>query len=245
VCEGGHDDEVATICPVVLRSRMGSQVVLEFAPMAVVDEKEKDLWVRWQNAPAASTPESSSPIRFERVVLSKDQVKTWKALAPATSASAVATPASTPLASWLSKAQGGADQPKELAKMLAAICPRPGQAEKADAAASQPVIAASGPTVIQIDAKGSATHQTFLQVQVQNAVSQNTAALAGAGSAAGAVSGARAPTWKSPPLKPPHPCLPPGPSAYCETRCCTAPRPMINAMPSPTCPAASSAGFAR
>ncbi|HEV6966846.1 MAG TPA: hypothetical protein VK305_15705 [Roseateles sp.] len=176
VCLEVADEQPTAICPVALRSRIGSQVLLEFAAMSV-EARDGRAALPWQSVPQ----EPGKPVRFRRVVLDKAQLLTWSdaspAVLPAPAASAAAAPV---LASWLvpsDKTRGVARQPEALQAALARLCePVP---RGPDVPASGP-IAASAPAVIQIDAKGSASHQTVLNLTLSNALSQSASSTSGA-----------------------------------------------------------------
>lgn len=213
VCDPQAEDDAPTaICPVVLRSRIGSQVLLEFASLAAQSNKGGDgIRLVWK------TPGKDEP-SFARVVLPKEQLLTWSSLSQQ-AAQAASSPASDVLASWLPVKSGGAVQPAALTKALATVCvvskvPEPGTS------ASGPVTAASAPTLIQVDAKGSASHQTVVNVQLQNAVSQN----ASARTAAGARSGADAKVLIGrPPTQTPKCPAAAGSASCCQPVCCGVP----------------------
>lgn len=233
VCDPQAEDDAPTaICPAVLRSRIGSQVLLEFSGIKLEGAPTKLIWA----TPSGIKVDVKEEPFFRRVVLPKEQLLTWSNLSQQVEQAASA-PVSNVLASWLPKDSGGEAQPEALAKALVAVCqePKPPKVPDTSASASGPAIAASVPTLIKIDAKGSASHQTVVNVQLQNAVSQNASAL----SAAGAKSGADAKVLirRQPPQAPK--CAAMGGSANCcQPACCgTLARDVVR--PLPTCAAST------
>jgi hypothetical protein len=218
VCDPQAEDDAPTaICPAVLRSRIGSQVLLEFSGIKLEGTPTKLTWA----TPAGIKVDSKQEPFFRRVVLPKEQLLTWSSLSQQVEQAASA-PVSNGLASWLPKDSGGEAQPEALAKALAVVCQatKPPKAPNTGTSAAGPATAASAPTLIKIDAKGSASHQTVVNVQLQNALSQNASAL----SAAGARSGADAKVL----IKRTPPQVPKCPAASasvdcCQPRCCAAP----------------------
>ncbi|MCE4540138.1 hypothetical protein LXT12_23070 [Pelomonas sp. P7] len=182
VCNAATEDDAPTaICPVLLRSRIGSQVVLDFAGLALKlkGPSGNPAHLVWSTPAGQIVAPENEPL-FRRVVLPKEQLLTWSSL-PQQVSSATSAPASEALASWLPPSMGGAAQPKAQADALAAICGHPSAPAAApDKAASGPSAAASGPTLIQIDAKGSASHQTVLNLTLSNALSQSASSTSGA-----------------------------------------------------------------
>lgn len=228
VCDPKAEEGAATtICPVVLRSRIGSQVLLEFASLELVI-KDGAAQLKWKTAG------KDAPF-FARVVLPKEQLLTWSSLQPV--AKSASAPASDVLASWLPEKRGGAMQPDALAKALAAVCRAPGEPKVPEpgTSASGPVTAASAPTLIQIDAKGSASHQTVVNVQLQNAVSQNASALSAAGARSGADAKVliRRPSTQTPKCSPAT-----GSASCCRPVCCGAPV-QGGGNPAPACAASA------
>jgi hypothetical protein len=231
VCDPkAEDDAPTTICPAQLRSRIGSQVLLEFSGLKL--DKSGELTRLVWAAPASLQVDAKEEPYFRRVVLPKDQLLTWSSVRQQVNG-VESTPVSAMLATWRSP------QPRELAKALAKVCGVPvDAAAPGEPSASSPAAAASAPTVIQIDAKGSASHQTVVNVQLHNAVSQNAAALA----AAAAKSAAEAKTVVKRPPRPQPDCSKRAESALCcQAVCCGVPLSRDAGPPPPAC-AASAAG---
>lgn len=199
VCDPGAGDDMPTsICPALLRSRIGSQVVLEFASLVVERGERKEVRMKWATSAGQPEQEGEGP-KFRRVVLAKEQLLSWSNL-PHRPVSAM--PA--------------ASSPTEQ-HFLNEVC---GMAALPSPSASSPASSASAPAVIQIDAKGSAAHQTVVNVQLQNAVSQ-TASTQSAASAK-AAAGAKAVNRVAP--RPIPGCsMSPNAGACCPPNCCSQP----------------------
>ena len=80
VCMDRGDDKATSICPVTIRARIGSQVVLEFAPLVVhTDEATRMKSVLW----AASVREDGATQErklVRRVIIDKARVLGWQPL---------------------------------------------------------------------------------------------------------------------------------------------------------------------
>lgn len=180
VCLPAADDDApVAICPAVLRSRIGSQVLLEFASLAIGTPKEDGKKARlvW-TSPTAWEGLDTKEVLFRRVVLDKEQLLTWTSLPGQVKAEA-ASQSGGALASWVPAAHGGTAQPEAVVHALAVICGAPDAAatpERSGSAPLAPAGSASAPAVISIDAKGSASHQTVVNVHLQAALSQNSSA---------------------------------------------------------------------
>ena len=103
------------ICPAVLRSRIGSQVLLEFAAMSI-ELSGTGATLAWQSIPE----QRNKPVRFRRVVLDKAQLLTWSSVQLSLSPVPLGPmPAPGLLAS------NTTEQPLGLRTALAAICSAP------------------------------------------------------------------------------------------------------------------------
>lgn len=69
------DDAVTVICPVILRSRIGSQAVLDFAPIGFSD-KAKPFWMIKRGAAEGK----SGAMFIRRVILDRDKLLSWRPL---------------------------------------------------------------------------------------------------------------------------------------------------------------------
>lgn len=140
ICREGPEDEPSAICPAVLRSRIGSQVLLEFGAMSV-EANDGRAALEWQSL----QPEPDKPARFRRVVLDKGLLLAWSeidmSVAPSSTASAPSAPV---LASWLKAtdaATGIANQPDALRTVLHQVCELVPRAAETPASASIPASA--------------------------------------------------------------------------------------------------------
>jgi len=101
VCPVSESDVPAAICPVMLRSRIGSQAVLEFAPIQVSDEEKRLAWVSASKAEGADKERNL----VRRVIIDKAKLLSWQPLLPGlpelrlTSIQLTGRP---PLAKWIS-----------------------------------------------------------------------------------------------------------------------------------------------
>lgn len=110
VCAEGGEDKVTSICPVTIRTRIGSQVVLEFAPLVVhSDEATQMKSVHWASSVREEgVTKGRSLVR--RVVIDKARVLSWQPLPGLGEHQIIAPPLSGPvlapqvpalMASWM------------------------------------------------------------------------------------------------------------------------------------------------
>jgi hypothetical protein len=77
VCAEAEESDVVAICPVMIKSRIGSQVVLEFAPVVVDPSPAQTLyWATTRNMTANSPGQALS----RRVILDKAKMLSWQPL---------------------------------------------------------------------------------------------------------------------------------------------------------------------
>ncbi|KQW45567.1 hypothetical protein ASD88_11740 [Pelomonas sp. Root662] len=124
VCRETADEDATVICPAVLRSRIGSQALLEFAAMSI-ERSGTNASLAWQSIPE----QRDKPVHYRRVVLDKAQLLTWSSVPLALSPMpAGPTPAPVILASALTdsgSSSGIEEQPLELRTALAQVCKPP------------------------------------------------------------------------------------------------------------------------
>ena len=82
VCANVRDDEIAAICPVMIRSRIGSQVLLEFAPMAVESDKsiQHAIWITSNESIVGQDGKRRTKQLIRRVVIDKAKLLSWRPL---------------------------------------------------------------------------------------------------------------------------------------------------------------------
>ncbi len=165
VCKDVGDEKATAICPVTIRSRIGSQVVLEFAPLAAVPPASgaasgtapSVMWATAVKEPGKSSDKGLSLVR--RVIMDKSKLLSWRPLTGWPEHDLPAPPkAGERVASWLSLTSGpGGDRSPdvngqasaEVGRALAQRCGRddgalaPAPAPSAASAASAPAPAAS------------------------------------------------------------------------------------------------------
>lgn len=77
VCAQADEDDVVAICPVMIKSRIGSQVVLEFAPVGVDAAPSQNIhWTTTKN----KTDENRGQSISRRVILDKAKMLSWQPL---------------------------------------------------------------------------------------------------------------------------------------------------------------------
>lgn len=82
VCTHVPDEAFTAICPVMIRSRIGEQVVLEFAPMTIETKEgiSSILWITSNKSSAANGDKKSSQKLIRRVIIDKSKILSWQPL---------------------------------------------------------------------------------------------------------------------------------------------------------------------
>ncbi|MCO6506314.1 MAG: hypothetical protein J6570_04295 [Snodgrassella sp.] len=82
VCEGQSDDSVTAICPVLIKSRIGNEMVLEFAPLYKNKSKENNKWNNFFWITTKNTDNRDRNIEMSQIViLDKSKILSWQPLA--------------------------------------------------------------------------------------------------------------------------------------------------------------------
>lgn len=76
VCVNTADERATAICPVTIRSRIGSQALLEFAPLMIDVGKNQPNWV----VTAGKTDDNKGVLLRRRVILDKAKLLSWQPL---------------------------------------------------------------------------------------------------------------------------------------------------------------------
>lgn len=77
VCAEAEEDDIVAICPVMIKSRIGSQVVLDFAPVGIEAAPSKEIhWTTTRN----KTDENRGQSISRRVILDKTKMLSWQPL---------------------------------------------------------------------------------------------------------------------------------------------------------------------
>lgn len=102
VCAETTDDEATAICPVSIRSRIGSQVLLEFAPMRVPSNDATKATAAWSLTMLSQDQQKPSSL-VRRVILDKAKLLSWQPLRDFTEEATPYTRGTVraPVASWL------------------------------------------------------------------------------------------------------------------------------------------------
>jgi len=79
VCVNVGDDEVTAICPVMIKSRIGGQVVLDFAALADILDQDKKPHIYWVTTEGAIDGKQGQRIT-RRVILDKAKLVGWQPL---------------------------------------------------------------------------------------------------------------------------------------------------------------------
>lgn len=165
VCEDDVEDKELprTVCPVRIVSRIGGQFVLEFATMRAHKNNMSLVW----GIPYAPDAE----VLWRRVILDKSLVLAWQPL-PSTviktkipEKKPVGRNEPGPVATWVNAGGSEAD-PHDLA-IRDELCPtiQPGQ--------TLPAVASPASTSIRIDAQGSQSQQTVVNLHMSNTAAQS------------------------------------------------------------------------
>lgn len=111
VCADVADGEITAICPVRVRSRIGSQVLLEFAPMTMKTDESgvgHALWVTSMEVPTTTSGSQRERSLIHRVVLEKSKMLGWQPLQAFSEVSS-SDEASPPVASFVVRTRQAGD----------------------------------------------------------------------------------------------------------------------------------------
>lgn len=133
VCINVPDDEITAICPVRIRSRIGSQALLEFAPMIVEysDDRKSASWILSADTPPSKHKKTQNLMR--RVVLEKSKMLGWQPLQDfgSTSTNIPSNAIALPIASFIDDTKdspNNAHKPTEIDPLIEVLRNRCGDA---------------------------------------------------------------------------------------------------------------------